>query len=117
MTMKKKKKTKYQKKTHAVLDVCLVALYLAVDPALQGVDEVVQRVVGGGVERGLVEVVVGGFFFGAGRRGRGRRWRERGGFAVAAATGTAASFPRAAAAAAGAGGRLREVFLSLRGFF
>ena len=73
MTMKKKKKTKYQKKTHAVLDVCLVALYLAVDPALQGVDEVVQRVVGGGVERGLVEVVVGGFFFGAGRRGRRRR--------------------------------------------
>jgi len=79
MTMKKKKKTKYQKKTHAVLDVCLVALYLAVDPALQGVDEVVQRVVGGGVERGLVEVVVGGFFFGAGRRGRGRGRRRRGG--------------------------------------
>ena len=72
--MKKKTERELKKnETHAVLDVRLVALDLAVDPGLQGVDEVVQGLVGRGVEGCLVEVVVGVFssFFGTAGRGRG----------------------------------------------
>lgn len=67
-----------KKSTYAVLHVRLVALDLAVDPALQRVDELVQGLVGRGVEGGLVEVVVEVFFFSARRGGRrrGRSGRE-----------------------------------------